>query len=81
MFAAGRESQTEIFGYNTKSVTFLKKLGKLTNWLKSMLFVLKLQKYSKFCVGIKNHYFQSSISSKHFLKKIIKREKNSHCII
>ena len=33
MFAVGGESQTEIFGYNTKSLTFLKKLGKITNWL------------------------------------------------
>ena len=32
MFAVGGESQTEIYGYNTKSLTFLKKLGKFTNW-------------------------------------------------
>ena len=31
----GGESQTEIFGYNTEAITFLKKLGKFTNWLKN----------------------------------------------
>ena len=43
MFAVSGVSQTEIFGHNTKSLTFLKKLGKFINWLKNNVGVLKLQ--------------------------------------
>ena len=35
IFTIGGESQTEIFGYDTRTVTFLTKLGKFTNWLKN----------------------------------------------
>ena len=71
IFAVGGESQTEIFGYNTKSLTFLKKLGKFTNWLKNYVVCPEItNNISSFGVGIKNLYFQFSIISKHFLKKL-----------
>ena len=34
IFTFGGESQTEIFGYDTRTITFLTNLGKFTNWLK-----------------------------------------------
>ena len=81
MFVVDGESQTEIFGYNTKLPTFLKKLGKFTKLVeKQSSLSWNYKQYSKVCVAIKNHNFWFSIISKHFSKKLIK-EKKIHIVI
>ena len=50
MFAVSGESETEIFGYNTKLLTVLKKLGKFTNWLKNSVVCPEITNNIPSCV-------------------------------
>ena len=42
IFTFSRQSQTEIFGYDTKAITVLMKLGKLTNCMKNNVLYLEI---------------------------------------